>query len=233
MHGNLEPPNLNRDATSQGLALWLGTPAAQNYFDPAALNDADRARLPGHRNSRRQQEFKVSRALQVFAGTGAAHSLSHSGGYAALLTAPSEMRIGVDLEVARPRDVLRTARFAFSKQEVDALEARSGVARDELFYALWTMKEALAKALRLELVDALRQCVFTPGAVTWGGTAPTRSPWSVQVFQPRPGFFLAAACIGTDIRPSPELWEWPPRQAANWPITAVAAAPATAAAAPA
>lgn len=224
MHGNLDPPNLNRDANPRGLALWLGTPAAQTYFDFAALSDADRARLAGHRNSRRQQEFKVSRALRAFAGAGAVASLSHSGGHAALLTAASEMQIGVDLEVARPRDVLRTARFAFDREEVDALEALSGVARDDLFYALWTMKEALAKALRLELVDALRQCVFIPGIAGWSGSAPTPSPWSVQVFQPRPSFFLAAACIGTNLRQAPQLWEWPPQQAASWPTTAFVAA---------
>ena len=233
MHGNLDASDLNSDASPPGLALWFGTPAAQDYFDPSSLTEADRAQLVARRNSRRQQEFKVSRALKGFAVGGTVQSLSHSGGHAALLTASSGLQIGVDLEVARPRDVLRIARFAFSQEEVVALETSSGAARDELFYTLWTMKEALAKALRLELVDALRQCVFAPSASKWRGSAPTGSPWSVQVFQPRSGFFLAAACVGASDPPLLQLWEWPPLLAANWPLIACAGAPAGAAALPA
>ncbi len=233
MHGNLDALELNCDASPPGLALWFGTPAAQDYFDPASLTEADRVRRTARRNSRRQQEFKVSRALKAFALGGAAQSLSHSGGHAALLTASSKLPIGVDLEVIRPRDVLRIARFSFSQAEVDALEASPAGTRDELFYTLWTMKEALAKALRLELVDALRQCVFAPGGSIWRGSAPTRSPWSVQVFQPRAGFLLAAASVGTDTPPSLQMWQWPPLLAATWPPIVCATAPADAAALPA
>lgn len=233
MHGNLDAPQLNRDASPPGLALWFGTPAAQDYFDPASLTEADRVRLTARRNPRRRQEFKVSRALQGFALGGAAQSLSHSGGHAALLIASSKQPIGVDLEVIRPRDVLRIARFSFSQAEVAALEASPARLRDELFYTLWTMKEALAKALRLELVDALRQCVFAPAGSIWPGSAPTRAPWSVQVFQPQAGFLLAAACVGSDTPPSLQMWQWPPLLAANWLPTVCATAPAGAAALPA
>jgi phosphopantetheinyl transferase len=244
MHGNLDSlVDLNREARPPRLSLWLATPSAQSCFDPTLLTEADRERLLASRNSRRQQEFKVSRALQAFVGSRNAHSLSHSGGHAALLTTSSllqvgQLQVGVDLEVSRPRDVLRIARFAFSNEEVAALESRSGGARDELFYTLWTMKEALAKALRLNLIDALRQCVFvrpledSPGESSWTGSAPTPSPWSVQVFQPRAGFFLAAACIGAGSAPSLQTWEWPPQQAASWPLIAAAAAPAGAAVLP-
>ena len=241
MHGNLDAlADLNSDASRPRPALWLATPEAQTCFDPASLSEADRTRWLASRNSRRQQEFKVSRALKVFAGSGNhAQSLSHSGGHAALLIADSELQVGVDLEVSRPRDVLRIARFSFSNEEIAALDARMGSARDSLFYTLWTMKEALAKALRLDLLDALRQCVFAPSAAglpadtRWSGSAPTPSPWSVQVFQPKPGFFLAAAAIGASGLPSLQTWEWPPRQAASWPLIAAAAAPAGAAALPA
>jgi hypothetical protein len=59
--------------------------------------------------------------------------------------------VGVDLEISRPRDVLRIARFAFSKEEVAALEQQADSARDHLFYTLWTMKEA--PQLGLEVVE--------------------------------------------------------------------------------
>jgi phosphopantetheinyl transferase (holo-ACP synthase) len=158
--------------------------------------------------------------------------------------------VGVDLEISRPRDVLRIARFAFSKEEVAALEQQADSARDHLFYTLWTMKEALAKALRLNLIDALRQCVFTrapehlaaasirPTAsiwpTIWSASAPTPSPWAIQVFQPRAGFFLAAACVGASRPQALRTWEWPPQRLAHWPLIAAAgaAAPAGAAALP-
>lgn len=215
------------------MALWLATPAARDYFDASLLSDADRARFLAHRDSRRQHEFQVSRALQNAVLTRSdTHSLSHSGGHAALLSASSELRVGVDLEVSRPRDALRIARLAFHEQEVVALEESTGE-QEALFYTLWTLKESLAKALQLSLVDALRQCVFTRTAVGWAGSAPTQMPWSAQVFRPRAGFFLAAACVGASVPPPLQQWEWPPQQAANWPVIACVAAPASAAVLPA
>jgi phosphopantetheinyl transferase len=235
MHGNLHSPvGLNDTTDAPDMALWLATPAARDYFDASSLTDADRARFQAHRNSRRQQEFQVSRALKSSVLTSSsAHSLSHSGGHAALLSASSALRVGVDLEVSQPRDVMRIARFAFHEQEVATLAAQSAGAQEELFYTLWTLKESLAKALQLSLVDALRQCVFTRTAAGWAGSAPTAMPWSVQVFRPRASFFLAAACVGASAPPPLQTWEWPPQRAAAWPIIACAAAPAGAAALPA
>jgi hypothetical protein len=235
MHGNLHSPaSLNDADSAPAMALWLATPAARDYFDASSLTDADRARFQAHGNSRRQQEFQVSRALKSFVLTSPnAYSLSHSGGHAALLSASSALRVGVDLEVSRPRDVMRIARFAFHEQEVAALDAQSASAQEELFYTLWTLKESLAKALQLSLVDALRQCVFTRTAAGWTGSAPTAMPWAVQVFRPRAGFFLAAACVGASAPPSLQTWEWPPQQAVAWPVIACAAAPAGAGVLPA
>lgn len=235
MHGNLHSPErLNDAAAAPDMALWFATPAAREYFDASSLTAADRARFLTHRNSRRQQEFQVSRALKSSVLTSSnAHSLSHSGGHAALASASSTLRVGVDLEVSRPRDIMRIARFAFHEREVAALYAQSAGEQQALFYTLWTLKESLAKALQLSLVDALRQCVFTRTAAGWAGSAPTRMPWSAQVLQPRAGFFLAAACVGAEVPPTLQTWEWPPRQAATWPVIACAAAPAGAAVLPA
>lgn len=235
MHSNPHAPTeLNGEAVPPSLALWFATPAAHDYFDASLLTEADRARFLAHQDSRRRQEFEVSRALMNLALAGSsAYSLSHSGGHAALVSASSALRVGVDLEVSRPRDILRIARFAFHEQEVAALDEQSGGEREELFYTLWTLKEALAKALRLSLVDALGHCVFSRNAAGWAGSAPTRMPWSAQVFRPRPGFFLAAACVGASLPPSVQQWEWPPRQAVDWPIIACATAPAGAAVLPA
>lgn len=235
MHGNLHSRiELNDVAAAPSMSLWLATPAARDNFDASLLSDADRARFLARRDSRRQREFQVSRALKSSVLTRSnTHSLSHSGGHAALLSASSDLRVGVDLEVSRPRDVLRIARFGFHEQEVAALEELSIGEQEALFYTLWTLKESLAKALQISLVDALRQCVFTKTAVGWAGSAPTPMPWSAQVFRPRAGFFLAAACVGASVPPPLQQWEWPPQQAANWPVIACVAAPAGAAVLPA
>lgn len=233
MYGNLHAATELNGATSGAeLRLWFGLPAAREHFDASTLSASDRARRVAHRSSRRRAEFEVSRALLAFTKSEATtHSLSHSGGHAALVTAPSSLRVGVDLEVSRPRDVLRIARFAFDPSEVRALESAADGTRESLFYTLWTLKESLAKALRLDLIDALRQCVFTLTPAGWHGRAPTEMPWSAAVFQPRPGAFLAVVCVGIAEMPALSKWEWPPRQAGNWPlIAACAGAPADAAA---
>lgn len=159
--------------------------------------------------------------------------MSHSSEHAALLMAPNDWQIGVDLEINRPRDVLKLARFAFHEDEMRALEAVVPESRQALFYTLWTLKESFAKALQLELVDALRQCVFWNNGEAWLGRVPTNSPWSAAVFQPRPDIFVAAAWIGGSAM-SLEQWEWPPQQRGDWPvIAACASAPSKADAAPA
>lgn len=230
MHGNLDATSAHSDSEFASCALWLADPAAQDLFDASSLSASDHA----HRGLRREREFKVSRALKAFTRAEShAFSLSHSAGHAALIIAPPGMRVGVDLEALRPRDVLRIARFGFHEQEVAALEAAADDERDELFYVLWTLKEAMGKALQLNLLDALRQCVFTRDTSGWSGSAPTAEAWSAQVFRARTSFILAVACVGVSSPPPLVRWEWPPQRAAEWPlIAACATAPAGAAAPP-
>lgn len=229
MRGNPHAPSdlrigLNSDPS---LALWLGLPAAREHFDPSALSASDRARGGAH-GPRRRADVEVSRALLAFADVGTtAHSLSHSAEHAALLIASTGWQIGVDLEVERPRDALRLARFAFTEREAVAVATAPAAARPQLFYTLWTLKESFAKALRLSLVDALGQCVFWEEAGEWRGEVPTRGAWSAAVFQPRPGMFLAVACVGAQKLPRLQLWEWPPKRCADWPLIAGASAAAT------
>lgn len=230
MHGNLDATSAHSDSDLAGCALWLADPAAQELFDASTLSVADRAR----RSLRREREFKVSRALKAFTHAETrAYSLSHSAGHAALLVAPTGIRVGVDLEAVRPRDMLRIARFAFHEQEIAALEAAAQGERDELFYTLWTLKEALGKALQLNLLDALKHCVLTRDVNGWSGSAPTSSAWSAQVFRARANFILAAAYVGVSEPPPLTTWEWPPQRPAQWPVIACASARAVAAAPPA
>lgn len=223
MHGNLQ--------------LWLAAPEAAQHFDPAQLTAEDRGRYARLRRPERRQEFAVSRALRshVRGDTldAAIESLSHSGGYAALARAHPELRIGVDLEVHRPRDVLATARTAFSEGEAQALTAATGPERERLFYAMWTLKEALAKALQLPLLEALRRPVLAVEGSDWHICVPTPENGCVAVYQPRAELTLAVVCIGGTV--PIECWSWPPQRPASWPLiaaTALAAADARAAAGP-
>jgi hypothetical protein len=229
MHGNLGATSAHSDSDIAGCALWLADPSAQDLFDASSLSAADRAR----RSLRREREFKVSRALKAFVNAETrTYSLSHSAGHAALLLAPTGVRVGVDLEAVRQRDVLRIARFGFHEREIAALEATVASERDELFYVLWTLKEALGKALQLNLLDALRQCVFTRDLNGWSGRAPTSSPWSAQVFRARDNFILAAVYVGVSTPPPLTQWEWPPQRAAEWPVIAACASARASADAP-
>lgn len=206
------------------LHLWLSVPQAARYFDPAELEATERTRFEQLRSQLRRQEFEVSRALRRQARATdpmpAAESLSHSGGYAALLRAPPGRLVGIDLELHRPRDVLSIARGAFCESEVAVLEALASPDRDPMFYALWTMKEALAKALQLDLLEALRQCQFVQRGQDWHGCAPTSTAGFVAVFRPRHDMSLAVACIGGGHPASIRKWSWPPQLAASWPLIA-------------
>jgi len=219
MHGN---PN-----------LWLATPEAAQHFDPARLTDAERERLAHLRRATRRQEFAVSRALRAHvlstAPQPASESLSHSGGYAALAQADPAVRIGVDLQMHRARDSLATARTAFNESEVRALQTVTGSRREHLFYAMWTVKEALAKALQLPLLEALRRFEVQVQGTVWRVEVPVSDPGCVAVYQPRPELTLAVACIGAAA--AIETWSFPPPRPAGWPL--IAAISLSAAGAPA
>lgn len=217
MHGN---PN-----------VWLAGPEAAQHFDPAQLTAEERARSARLRRSARRQEFAVSRALRAHARLAAAQpaseSLSHSGGYAAVAHAHRSLRVGVDLEMHRTRDVLAIARMAFNEAEAHALQAASAPEREQLFYAMWTVKEALAKALGMQLMEALRCCELVVDGSSWHVCVPRAAAGRVAVYQPRTGFTLAVACVATDgatdhvNRMLPiGSWSWPPQRPASWPLIA-------------
>jgi phosphopantetheinyl transferase (holo-ACP synthase) len=217
MHGN---PN-----------VWLAGPDAAQHLDPAQLTDEERDRMARLRRAARRQEFAVSRALRAHVRLATPHpaseSLSHSGGYAALAQAHPSLRVGVDLELHRARDVLATARTAFSEFEARALQAAAGPERERLFYAMWTVKEALAKALQLPLLDALRFCELVLDGPEWQVRVPESAAGWVAVYQPRAELTLAVACIapqdGCDDRNARlpiETWSWPPQRPASWPLMA-------------
>lgn len=200
------------------VAVWLGTPEAERHFDPQRLSEADSRRYSVLRGNRSRQEFAVSRALRAEAlrGRQEPSSLSHSGGWAAVAYAPADCRIGVDIEWTRARNLLALAKFAYDPAEIQLLESLAGAEREQVFYALWTLKESMAKALGVPLLSATRQCVFSLRDGEWFGSAPINEPWIALSFQPRPEMALAVVVIGPRPLATIATVEWPPQQAAAW-----------------
>ena len=71
-------------------------------------------------------------------------NLSHSGNYVVCAISPRE--VGVDIQEYRQVDMERLAKRFFSKEEQNALKVcTKGKEQYELFYQLWTRKEAYGK----------------------------------------------------------------------------------------
>lgn len=74
-------------------------------------------------------------------------NVSHSGRHGLIALAPSG-RVGVDVEECVPRrDFDRLSEAVFGPRERADLAAVAGGERIRLFFRLWTLKEAVAKAL--------------------------------------------------------------------------------------
>jgi 4'-phosphopantetheinyl transferase len=78
-------------------------------------------------------------------------SLSHSEDRA-LLAVSDTLVVGADLEQVRPLDHLELARRNFHTDEVAAIESqRTESAQRQAFFRIWTLKEAVLKALGMGL----------------------------------------------------------------------------------
>jgi hypothetical protein len=204
--------------------VWLATPDAATRFDPSSLQEAERAEWAVLRTERRRRDWASSRALLGAVPDAGDHSrsLSHSHGYAALAFASGAVAVGVDLERLVPRDFLGMARVAFAPEEADRLaDSYDPVERCSRFYELWTLKEAFAKALRLPLVDALRQCRFADSDCEGLSRVPAAGCWRATVFAPRFDLRLAFVRVADrdDLLAAPiSTAEWPSPRAVDWRV---------------
>jgi 4'-phosphopantetheinyl transferase len=94
-------------------------------------------------------------------------NLSHSGDWALIALAEGR-EVGVDIERHSPRrDLDRLARRVFSEHELVGWEAAAGDEdRVDLFFALWTRKEAFAKGLGEGLGVVMRDLTLEPAGET-------------------------------------------------------------------
>jgi phosphopantetheinyl transferase (holo-ACP synthase) len=208
-----------RSDNSKNAELWLATPAAAERFSVQALSESEAQRYARLRNAAKRQDFAVSRSLRSFLqvrdvplGT-----LSHSRGHAALLRISDMQGWGVDLEVHAPKRLASLARFAYSAPEANAVESAPEDQRSRLFYSLWTLKEAFAKALRMPLLEATRACTFEPVDDALRATVPTRQTWSARLFEPRANVSLAVVVLESAAPIALRTCEWPPATEQQWP----------------
>jgi 4'-phosphopantetheinyl transferase len=127
-------------------------------------------------------------------------NLSHSSRHA-LIGISDEAAIGVDIEAIRPiDDVMAIARAHFHAREIAALEALSGLQQRDAFFACWTRKEAVLKALGVGLSLPLNQfCVSLPPAeadiLRWERADPSPLGWSMHHLAPGPDVVGAVAIL--------------------------------------
>lgn len=121
-------------------------------------------------------------------------SLSHTRGMAAVAIA-SGREIGVDVEsFQKPRDAIKVAERFFAREEVALLRAQSDpLLQSEMFFAIWTLKEAVLKADGRGLARGLDSFVvrLSPPAIT----SDSGENFGVAQWR-RGGFFIAAAALG-------------------------------------
>ena len=139
------------------LRLYLATPDCAARYRAELLDAADRLHLSRHPARAAQTGWRASRFLKQqavadgFSGNpNFSGSLSHSGGHAVLAVPSADFPVGVDLERLRPRRFDAWPDWVLQASEVQWLQSHADSAD---YYALWTLKEALLKAVGLGLAD--------------------------------------------------------------------------------
>jgi 4'-phosphopantetheinyl transferase len=127
---------------------------------------------------------------------GRSFSLSHTRGLVACAVT-SGAEVGVDVEcVDREVDAGGIAARFFAPAEAVQLLTLDGEARQDRFFDLWVLKEALVKALGRGMAVSLSTLAFTVGA---GGDIRLDAPdldadaWQFALFAPSPRHRLAVA----------------------------------------
>ncbi|KAF1712252.1 4-phosphopantetheinyl transferase [Pseudoxanthomonas kalamensis DSM 18571] len=136
--------------------------------------------------------------LQTLAG-GYDANWSHSGD-ALLLALGRDVRVGVDIELLRPRPrAMELARRFFHRDEAAWLQSLADAARREReFVRLWCAKEAVLKAHGHGVSFGLDRLVFVDGddglrLVASDPALGTPEQWQLQQWQPRAGYLAALA----------------------------------------
>lgn len=125
-------------------------------------------------------------------------SWSHSG-EGLLMALAQGLRVGIDLELERPRPKAQVLadRF-FAPEEAAVLAALPGDVREQAFVRLWCAKEAVLKAHGQGLSFGLHRLVFAPEGPDWRLAAcdpalGAPGDWTLRSFRPAPGYMATLA----------------------------------------
>ncbi|HOB52003.1 MAG TPA: 4'-phosphopantetheinyl transferase superfamily protein [Acidobacteriota bacterium] len=140
-------------------------------------------------------------------------NLAHSGSVA-LLAVAVDATVGVDVERVRINlDLDGIARRFFRSEESAALDALPAAQRTEAFFAVWTRKEALLKALGKGIAGGVDRYGVTvdPGSparvLAAAGGPGEAARWWVADLAAGPGYRAAVAAPATPGRVL--TWAWP------------------------
>ena len=137
--------------------------------------------------------------------SGKSFSLSHTNGMVACVVAAG-VDIGIDVEcVDRDVDVSAVATRFFAPAEAAHLAQLDAEARRDRFFDLWTLKEALVKALGAGMALSLSALAFTVGAngyVRLDATDVESDSWQFGLFAPAPRYRLAVAVRRSAAQPA-------------------------------
>lgn len=132
--------------------------------------------------------------------------------------------VGVDVEAVRPVDgLMDIARHFFTEAEYHALQANTGRARLDLFYRLWTFKEASLKAHGADLESGLALAIPLADAKELGPRRVVFEDSRVaycREIQVRPGYAVGLATAEASVPVRVTRWSGPSR-----PLSVTAGSP--------
>ena len=139
-------------------------------------------------------------------------SLSHSGD-CCMIAVRRGYPIGVDLEEVREfPQATNIARKHFALAEGRLLKSLKGASQRDVFFALWTHKEAVAKALGASLAATLDRIEFEfdplgyPRLISLDGNRTDLDQWFIQRQQPSSGYVGAVASPHACLKVIPRVW---------------------------
>lgn len=122
--------------------------------------------------------------------------------------------VGIDVELARPgfswQDI---AKYACTAREKTMLQSLSVEKQSDVFFAIWTLKEAYAKAVGAGLRLSLDQIQVVERAGEIPRLYIPRNPyeshrWSLYTLMPAPGYVGALAAEGKPLNVRLLSWSW-------------------------
>jgi 4'-phosphopantetheinyl transferase len=176
------------------------------------------SRQPGDIEFRFGEQEKPERAGD--AGPRLEFNLSHSD-QAALFAFAAGKRVGVDIERVRSGvDVHGIAQQVLTPAEIEKLSTATETQKEDLFYAMWTQKEAYIKAIGLGLSAPVRQITVGEGLLAAANDAGgwmiegSGARWSLLRLDAPAGYKAALSVEGPISRDQLQLRPLAPPQAA-------------------